>query len=41
MKKEVDFGVAVPVGPQKDDYKHWLTDVETSAQQLQDHFRSL
>ncbi len=41
MKKGVDFGLAVPVGPQKDDYKHWLADVETSTQLLQGHFRSL
>ena len=37
----IDFGLALPPGPQRDDYSKWLVNIDASARLLQDQFRSL
>ena len=37
----IDFGLALPPGPPKDDTSKWLTDIEATVRLLQDDCRSL
>lgn len=37
----IDFGLGLPVGPPKDNYNKWLSDLETTLPLLQNDFRSL
>jgi alkanesulfonate monooxygenase SsuD/methylene tetrahydromethanopterin reductase-like flavin-dependent oxidoreductase (luciferase family) len=41
LEMPIDFGLALPPSPPKDNYSKWLTDIEATVRLFQDDFRSL